>query len=538
MCPERAAGQFHAVRRLKQLVQPTTPWWQGAVIYQIYPRSFADATGDGIGDLGGIAAHVDYLQWLGVDAVWLNPIYPSPMRDMGYDVTDFTGVDPRFGTQAELAALIDALHARGIRIILDFVPNHTSDQHPWFLASRRDPRGPYGSHYVWRGDRFAPPPGGLTSIFGGSAWSVDPLRGQHYLHAFLPEQPDLNWEEPAVVQAMQAAMATWFERGVDGFRIDAVTALGKDAYLSGEGSEPRAADLEAFLRTAPPSELVHRVLRGLRQVADAFGERVLVGETCVGHIPGLLPFYGERDQLQLPMNFALMESAPTAAAWRAVLAETEAVLGQARWPCYFLENHDHPRLAARVDAPEMLRLAAVVLLSIRGTPIVYYGQELGLNSPPVPPAAAHDPVGQDGVRFGRDASRRPMPWTQAPGAGFTTGTAWLEIPADYRERAVSVQERRGDSLLQLYRALFALRRARASLRIGQYRELAAGGDVLAYERWHGDERTVVMVNLSARETSLTAAAGEVLLATRAGGLAREGARWRLAGHSAAIIGLA
>lgn len=511
-----------------------TPWWKHGVIYQIYPRSFADASGDGVGDLPGILAHVDYIERLGVDAVWLNPIYPSPMRDMGYDVADFTGVDPRFGTLEDLDALVDALHRRHIRLILDFVPNHSSDRHPWFEASRRESGGPMGRHYIWRGSRAHAPSGDLTSIFGGSAWSLDPERGQYYLHSFLAEQPDLNWEEPEVVRAMQEAMATWFRRGVDGFRVDAVTALAKDTYLLDDGTRPEAADLREFLHTAPRSPLMHRVLRSLRAVADTFGDRVLVGETWVNRIADLAAFYGDGDELQLPMNFALMEAEPTAAAWRTVVDETESALGEGRWPCYFLENHDIPRLPARVPDPELLRVVAVLLLTLRGTPIVYYGQELGLWSPPVPPEAQQDPVGRDGTRFGRDGARMPMPWTDAPGGGFSGAAPWLEIPPGYLRHAVSVQERRDDSLLALYRALIALRRSRPSLTEGAYREVAAGG-ALAYERLAPRERTWVMVNPEARPMRIPGPGGEILLATRPGVLARDGEIWRLEGRSAAIV---
>jgi glycosidase len=487
-------------------------WWQRGVIYQVYPRSFQDSDGDGIGDLKGIEARLDHLAELGVDAIWISPIYPSPMADFGYDVADYCDVDRRFGTLADFDSLLAAAHGRGVKVILDFVPNHSSDQHPWFVASKSSRTSPKRDWYIWRDP--APgggPPNNWISDFGGSAWEWDEASGQYYLHAFLKEQPDLDWRNPAVQQAMYDVLRFWLTRGVDGFRIDVLWHLIKaeglpdnppnPAYRAGMGEMYRVQQLHS---TDQPE--VHAIAGEMRRIADACGERVLIGEIYLP-LERLMHYYGAvTPGVHLPFNFQLVEAPWNARGLRAMIAEYEAALPSGGWPNWVLGNHDRPRIAARLGEAQA-RVAAMLLLTLRGTPTIYYGDELGIGLVEIPPAQVQDPreLREPGIGLGRDPVRTPMPWDATPNAGFTSGTPWLPLNADWGDRNVARQAQAPGSMLTLHRDLLALRRAHPALSVGDFALLDALGaahDILAYERQHGEDRLLVALNLGAAPQEL------------------------------------
>jgi len=487
-------------------------WWQRGVVYQVYPRSFQDADGDGIGDLRGIEARLDHLVELGVDALWLSPIFPSPMADFGYDVADYCDVDPRFGTLADLDRLVAAAHGKNLRVLLDFVPNHTSDQHPWFLASRRSRESPKRDWYVWRDP--APgggPPNNWISDFGGSAWEWDEATGQYYLHAFLKEQPDLDWRNPEVRSALLDVLRFWLDRGIDGFRIDVLWHLIKAEGLPDNPPNPAYREgmnemyrVEQLHSTDQPE--VHAIAAEMRRIADgAGGDRVLVGEIYLP-LERLVRYYGppEAPGVHLPFNFQLVEAPWDARGLAARIAAYEAALPDGAWPNWVLGNHDRPRIAERVGEAQA-RVAAMLLLTLRGTPTLYYGDELGLGRVEIPPGSVQDPreLRQPGLGLGRDPVRTPMPWDATPNAGFTSGAPWLPLGPDWRTRNVAELSRDPGSMLVLYRSLLALRREHPALAIGDFALLDppgespdAANDVLTYERSHGGERLVIVLNLS------------------------------------------
>ncbi|GAA4340869.1 alpha-amylase family glycosyl hydrolase [Variovorax defluvii] len=504
-------------------------WWRHGIFYQIYPRSFQDSNGDGIGDLNGIRQRLDHLVALGIDAVWISPIYPSPMADFGYDITDHCDVDPCFGTLADFDALVAEVHARGLRLVLDFVPNHTSDRHPWFLQSRSGRDDPRRDWYLWRDP--APdggPPNNWLSNFGGPAWTFDPATGQYYCHSFLKEQPDLNWRNPEVRAAMHEVLRFWLRRGVDGFRVDVLSDLVKDAQFRDnppnpdyiEGQEPARPWL--LLHNTDQPEM-QEVMAQMRQVVDAFNDpsasRVLIGELYLP-LARLVAFYGMNadgvlEGVQLPFNFQLI-----GAPWQArhigqLVRDYEAALPPGAAPNWVLGNHDKPRIASRVG-PQMARLAAMLLLTLRGTPTLYYGDEIGMTDVAIPPEEVQDPIEKSapGEGRGRDPERTPMPWSGAPQAGFTTGRPWLRLADDWARRNVESQARDPASMLMLYRRLIALRRARPALNRGRYEALQSAPDVLAYAREFEGQRLVVLLNFGTDAVAVSPepwAAGSVVL---------------------------
>jgi alpha-glucosidase len=484
-------------------------WWQSGVVYQIYPRSFQDSDGDGVGDLPGVTARLDYLQWLGVDAIWLSPIFPSPMADFGYDVADYTGVEPLFGTLADFDRLLEAAHGRGMRVLLDLVPNHSSDEHPWFVQSRSSRDNPYRDWYIWRDP--APdggPPNNWLSHFGGPAWRLDAATGQYYLHLFDPKQPDLNWRNPAVRTAIHDAMRFWFRRGVDGFRIDVIWMLIKHPDLPDNPRDPSwtPADMpqNIYKRVHDQHQPeVHAVIREMRAVADEFAERVLIGEIYMP-VEELVAYYGaELDEVHLPFNFNLVTLREWGATMvRDVVERYEAALPRGGWPNWVLGNHDQPRIASRVGQP-LARIAQLLLLTLRGTPTLYYGDEIGMEDVPIPPELVVDPQGLRTPGRGRDPERAPMQWDGTPGAGFTAGEPWLPLAADYPLRNVATQRDDPHSMLALTRRLLELRRASAALSVGAYRAVEAGDrHVFAYLRSHGEERVLVVLNFGAAALTL------------------------------------
>jgi glycosidase len=492
----------------------TALWWQTGVIYQIYPRSFQDTNGDGIGDLKGIERRLDYLASLGVDAIWISPIYPSPMADFGYDIVDYCGIDSCFGALADFDDLLAQAHARGLKVLLDFVPNHTSDRHPWFIESRSSRDNPKRDWYIWRDP--APdggPPNNWISDFGGSAWEWDKATGQYYYHAFLKEQADLNWRNPAVQAAMYDVMRFWFDRGVDGFRIDVLWHMIKAAdYRDNPPNptyQPAMGDMHRVLQlhsTDQPE--VHGIAADMRAIADSYGakggdERVLIGEIYLP-VDRLLRYYGrERAEVHLPFNFQLVDAPWEARSLAALIANYEAALPPGAWPNWVLGNHDRPRVAAKRGQAQA-RVAAMLLLTLRGTPTLYYGDELGLTDVAISPAQVRDPRGlrEPGLALGRDPVRTPMPWDGSENAGFSTARPWLPLNADWPTRNVAQMAEEPHSILTLYRRLLAVRRAHLALSIGDFALLDAEGDVLAYERRHGAERLIVALNLGGRSYRL------------------------------------
>ena len=495
-------------------VRMTALWWQTGVIYQIYPRSFQDTNGDGIGDLKGIEQRLDYLASLGIDAIWISPIYPSPMADFGYDVANYCGVDARFGTLADFDELLAQAHAHGIRVLLDFVPNHTSDRHPWFVASRSSRGDPKRDWYIWRDP--APdggPPNNWISDFGGSAWEWDEATGQYYYHAFLKEQADLNWRNPAVQAAMYDVMRFWFDRGVDGFRIDVLWHMVKAAHFPdnppNSDYQPAMGDMHRVLQlhsTDQPE--VHGIAADMRAIADSYrteglGERVLIGEIYLP-VDRLMHYYGgERAGVHLPFNFQLVDAPWEARSLAKLIAGYEAALPPGAWPNWVLGNHDRPRVAAKRGHAQA-RVAAMLLLTLRGTPTLYYGDELGLSDVAIPAARVQDPreLREPGLDLGRDPVRTPMPWDESKNAGFTTAEPWLPLNADWPTRNVARMAEEPHSILTLYRRLLAMRRTHLALSIGDIALLDAEGDVLAYERRHGAERLIVALNLEGRSQPL------------------------------------
>ncbi|UZF94703.1 alpha-amylase family glycosyl hydrolase [Bosea sp. NBC_00550] len=485
----------------------TAPWWQTGVIYQIYPRSFQDTNGDGIGDLKGITHRLDYLASLGIDAIWISPVYPSPMADFGYDVADYCDVDPRFGTLADFDDLLARAHARGLKVLLDFVPNHTSDRHTWFVESRSSRDAAKRDWYLWRDP--APdggPPNNWISDFGGSAWAWDEASGQYYYHAFLKEQPDLNWRNPAVQASMHEVMRFWFDRGVDGFRIDVLWHLIKaadypdnppnPAYRPAMGEMHRVLQLHS---TDQPE--VHALAAEMRAIAESYGtaerdERVLIGEIYLP-VDRLMQYYGqERAGVHLPLNFQLIDASWQARALADLIAGYEAALPPGAWPNWVLGNHDRPRVASKLGRAQA-RIAAMLLLTLRGTPTLYYGDELGLSDFQIPPGRVQDPreLREPGLGLGRDPVRTPMPWDGSENAGFSTASPWLPLNADWPARNVAVMAEEPASILALYRRLLALRRAHPALEIGDFTLLDSTGDVLAFERRHGVQRLIVALNI-------------------------------------------
>lgn len=497
----------------------TRAWWQDAVIYQIYPRSFMDSSGDGIGDLKGIAQKLDYLAWLGIGTIWISPFYTSPMVDFGYDISNYRDVDPVFGTLGDFDALLEAVHAKGMKLILDFVPNHTSDQHPWFREARASCTSPKRDWYIWRDGKGSAPPNNWLSMFGGSAWEYDPSTDQYYYHAFLKEQPDLNWANPAVVAEMLDTLRFWFERGIDGVRIDVIWQLAKDAQFRDEPLNPawQAGDdpyhrLDHIHSCDQPE--VHALIRQMRSALAPFGEKLLIGEVYLP-LPRVVAYYGAdgRSGLNLPFNFHLLTTPWTASAIADLICRYEALLPPGAWPNWVLGNHDRTRLASRIGKAQA-RVAAMLLLTLRGTPTLYYGDELGLEDVTIPPALVQDPWEKNvpGLGLGRDPVRTPMPWTPDTAGGFTTGTPWLPLNGDVA--ACNVETERSDprSLLNLYHQLLALRRAHPALSAGEVHHVRAEGDVLVFERHEAAERLTIALNLSGAPATLPLH-GWVLLST-------------------------
>jgi alpha-glucosidase len=496
-------------------------WWQDGVIYQVYPRSFQDSNGDGIGDLNGILSRLDYIKKLGVNAVWISPFYPSPMADFGYDVADYCGVDPIFGTLADFDRLVEGVHARGLKLILDFVPNHSSDVHPWFLESRSSRAAEKRDWYIWRDP--APgggPPNNWVSSFGGSAWTLDEETGQYYYHSFLKEQPDLNWRNPRVRLAMYDAMRFWLDRGVDGFRMDVLWMLIKDGEFR---NNPRNPDWKPEvphswsvlpLYTADRPE-TREIVAEMRSVMRVYPERVLIGEIYLP-LRDLIAYYGfdpntaDLRGADIPFNFHLIQTEWNADRIAQLIGEYEGELPAGAWPNWVLGNHDQTRLATRIGVAQA-RVAAMLLLTLRGTPTLYNGDELGMTDGVIAPEEVRDPSGKIGP--GRDPERTPMPWDGSANCGFTTGTPWLPMAAGSEEISVAVQEGQERSMLSLYRRLLELRRKHPALHAGIVEDVTAQSGVLSYRRTLGEERFEVLLNMTGEPQQVQSGKGKVVLTT-------------------------
>ncbi len=458
-------------------------WWQTAVVYEIYPRSFADANGDGVGDLAGITARLDYLAWLGVDAIWIAPFYPSPMADFGYDVTDYTDVHPMFGSLGDVDALLEAAHVRDLRLLVDYVPNHTSIEHPWFVESRSSRASRRRDWYTWRDP--APgggPPNNWISMFNGPAWDLDPTGGQYYLHTFLPEQPDLNWRNPEVRDAMFDVARFWLDRGVDGFRIDVAPMVMKDPLLRDNPPNPSG---EEFMRLGAWSRQLHlhdhahpdmhELYRSFRRLLDGYGERTGREPMSVGelHHPDFdvwAGYYGEQqDEIHVPFNFHLLNAPWTSDGVRHAIEGVERVLPDGAWASWVLGNHDQPRFATRAGRAQAAA-GMLLLLTLRGTPTLYYGDEIGMVDVPLPHDRARDPWEAREPGKGRDAERSPMQWDASPNAGFCPPESepWLPLAPDADHVNVAGQAEDPGSLLSLTRRLITLRRTHPALALGDF----------------------------------------------------------------------
>jgi alpha-glucosidase len=493
-----------------------TEWWREGIVYQIYPRSYADTDGDGVGDLPGIIEHLDHLgqAGLGVDAIWLSPIYPSPGFDVGYDVSDHAAVDPLLGTEADFDRLVREAHERGLRVILDLVMNHTSDQHRWFQASRASRDGPYADFYLWRDpagqdEQGRPqPPNNWLSFFGGSAWQYESARDQFYLHTFLVEQPELNWRNRAVEEAQLKMVRGWLDRGVDGFRLDVFNIflkhpeLPSNPELQGMAPGTSAWDRQEhkYDRDQPDfPELIGR----FRAIVDDVPGRMSVGELFYGG-PETSASLSNRNHMVF--DWELVRAPWSAAEYRDLLDRRQRIFGDDIWPTVVLSNHDQSRQASRLaasagiaDTDAVARAAAAIALTLRGTPFLYYGEEIGLRDVVVPFDEIIDPparrVEEGWVWWNRDGCRSPMPWTGDPGHGFTSGKPWIRFGDDADTRSVAAQAADPGSVLATYRRLIALRHARPSLRHGSLRRLDLGGDdVLSYLREADGETTLVVAN--------------------------------------------
>jgi len=491
------------------------PAWQRAVCYEVYVPSFCRARGAGAGpglaaaggrlpgDLEGVRSRLDHLAWLGVDVIWLTPFYPSPMADFGYDVADYCDVNPAFGTLEDFDRLLDDAHRRGMRVIADWVPNHTSDQHPWFLEARSSRAAPKRDWYVWRDGSPERPPNNWTAAFtGGPAWTWDEATGQWYLHLFLPEQPDLNWANPEVEEAMFDVVRFWLDRGLDGFRLDVIHGIGKDPAL------PDAPEDLARIPWSSQNDYqgTHDILRRLRRLVDSYpDERFLVGEVYLLSTAKVARYYGRGDELHLAFNFPPLYAPWEAAAWRRRIQRVEEEMGPIdAWPTWVLSNHDNPRHRTRYGGSEArARAAAVLLLTLRGTPFLYQGEELGLLDAVIPDDRVVDPGGRDGCRA-------PVPWEASAGhgwAGVDQVEPWLPWPPESDTRNASVLRADASSILHLYQRLIDLRRSSPALRSGRWEELDAPPDVLAYQRVSGDDRRVVIVNFGDERAEVALAGG-------------------------------
>jgi len=481
-------------------------WWQHAVFQEIYPRSYMDSNNDGIGDLNGIALKMEYLKWLGVDAIWIAPCFPSPQVDFGYDVSDYENIDPMYGTLDDFTAMEKKGKANGIGIVFDFVVNHTSDKHKWFIESESSRTNPYRNWYIWRNGKGPnQPPNNWLSTFGGSAWQFDGKTNQYYYHFFYPQQPDLNWRNPKVASAMYDSTRFWYKRGVVGFRLDAVDTLFEDPNLTdnpilpGKNAygDPKIED--KYTHKLPE---VHDVMKGLRKAANQYNA-VLIGETWTDNVSELKDYYGtNHDELQMPMDLMFTKLKPLSA--EVFRKHVGAVDSSGEWPVYVMSNHDivraYTRFADGKHDDDIAKVLAGMYLTLRGTAIMYYGEEIGMkNNDPTRKEDVKDPIGQLGwpEQKGRDGERTPMQWNDTPNAGFTQGIPWLPVPMTYETHNVASEQKDPNSILNFYKNLLALRHTNQALLDGDYIALNQDdANVYSYLRRYKGQAVLVVLNMS------------------------------------------
>jgi len=487
---------------------PDWVWWKHGVIYHIYPRSFSDSDGDGIGDLRGILGRLDYLISLGIDAIWLSPVYTSPNFDFGYDVSDYRGINPEYGTMEDLRDLLTACHAAGIRLIMDMILNHTSSQHPWFLESRSSRDNPRRDWYIWKDGRKGRAPNNWKSTMGGSAWEFDPVTGQYYMHSFFREQPDLNWRNQEMAEALFREMKFWLDLGVDGFRLDAINLIVKDKKFR---NNPLLWGIPFFqkhlyVRNRPKSI---KIAGKLRELIDRYPGRVAIGEVFVlppGEPSNAARYLGEGENgIHLAFDFSLIFSRWSARAYYRAISDWYFRIPGQGWPCTVLSNHDLFRHTNRFPfsrrIEEKSRVAAFLLLTIRGTPFIYYGDEIGMRNARLERDQIRDPLGKKywPLFKGRDKARTPMQWTSEENAGFTPGIPWLPVNRDHDERNVKSQDKDPGSLLNVYRSLIRLRQRYPALARGRWLPLLNGREgIIAFIRGRGEESLLVILNFSGR----------------------------------------
>lgn len=513
-------------------------WWQKGIIYQIYPRSFQDSNQDGTGDLRGIIQKLDYLKWLGVQAIWLSPIFPSPMDDFGYDITDYCGIEPLFGTMEDFDELLKLAHQKEMKLILDLVPNHTSYLHPWFKESRSSRDNPKRDWYIWKDpalegatlDSAAPegavdeenkrrPPTNWQSVFGGSGWEWDEATQQYYYHAFLKEQPDLNWRNPEVQKAMLDVMRFWLDKGVDGFRVDVIWHMIKDDLFRNNPPNPDyregAPDIQRYLNVYSEDQpMVHDIIAEMRKVIEAYQDRLLIGEIYLP-IEKLVTYYGKEGRgVHLPFNFQFIQSDWNAQNLYALINQYEGSLLPENWPNWVLGNHDKARVLSRVGEKQA-RLAAVLLLTLRGTPIMYYGDEIGMHDVTIPPDRIQDMKENTMPGYSRDPQRTPMQWNSEAFAGFSTVEPWLPIADDYLERNVKKEQKNPDSMLSFYRKLIELRQQEPGLQMGEFISIGLEDQLMLYKRKYKENELLIALNFGKQKAHcpLESLRGKVLFSS-------------------------
>jgi alpha-glucosidase len=496
-------------------------WWKHGVIYQIYPRSFMDSNGDGIGDINGITSKLDYLESLGIDAIWLSPVYPTPMKDFGYDISDYRSIDHVFGTDSDFDSLVENAAKRGIKIIMDIVFNHTSDQHPWFIESRSSKDNPKRDWYVWHDPVKGGYPNNWMAAFGGRAWEFDEKTGQYYLHSFLKEQPDLNWRNPAVLDELKSIMNYWIDRGVAGFRYDVINLFVKDIRFRSNPltiGRPRPYDLQKHIYDRDRQE-VHNIMREVRRTADAGGAIMTVGEIMVAGKgdPSLAASYlGMNDELHLSFDFSLITAPWSAEVWYTLISRwiTECEKRNS-WPCHVLSNHDQSRSVSRFGSGEKglarARAAALLMLTLKGTPFLYYGEEIGMADGKIRRSQMHDPVGIKywPLNSGRDPERTPMQWDSSVNAGFSTVKPWLPVSPDRYTVNIEGQLENPASILSLYKRLISLRKQMPALHSGDWIPYIKGkNDIISWFRTSGSQKIIAAVNFSRAVKTIDIPEGE------------------------------
>jgi len=488
-------------------------WWQTGIIYQIYPRSFKDSNNDGIGDIPGIISKLDYLKDLGIKGIWVSPFYPSPMKDFGYDISDYKDVNPIFGAMKDFDKLLDEAHKRNLKILIDLVPNHTSDEHKWFIESKKSKSNPYRDFYIWKDPKpNGEPPNNWLSWFGGPAWEYDPKTRQSYFHHFLKGQPELNYANPKVLDAILNVIDFWLKKGVDGFRMDVICNMWKHQDFpdnplnpNWDGKIPFDKFIHPYTSNQPE---VHKLIKAMRKTVDKYPDRVIIGETYLPY-DDLLKYYGDNDECHLPYNFHLLGSPWKASAIKKKVNEYEKILPASFWPSYVLGNHDQKRVASKVGSPEQARIAEMLILTLRGTPTVYYGDEIAMENVKIPldmiqdPPALLQPEVADLV--GRDPFRTPMQWDDSPNAGFSADgvKTWLPLAKNYDKVNVKTQGKQKDSMFALFKALTKLRAETSCLNSGKYKYLPTiQKDIFAYLRYDDKKTVLVILNFGSKSCKL------------------------------------